>query len=91
MVAKLTMDKAGRVVLPKSLRDELQLRAGDQFEVESAGNEIILRPAGNTGQMRRERGVWVFHSSEPLTPEMVEKTAREVRDERDRRIRGEDL
>jgi DNA-binding transcriptional regulator/RsmH inhibitor MraZ len=25
MVAKLTLDKAGRMVLPKALRDELQL------------------------------------------------------------------
>lgn len=90
MVGKLTMDKAGRIVLPKPLRDEMQLQAGDTLELESAGNEIILRPTGNAGQMRKERGVWVFHSGEPLTPEMVEKTAREVQEERDRRIRSED-
>jgi AbrB family looped-hinge helix DNA binding protein len=90
MVGKLTLDKAGRIVLPKPLRDELQLQAGDTLELESTGNEIILRPAANTGQMRKEHGVWVFHSGEPLTPEMVEKTAREVQEERDRRIRGED-
>lgn len=90
MLARLTLDKAGRIVLPKPLRDELQLQAGDTLEVESSGNQIILRPAANTGQMRKEHGIWVFRSGEPLTPEMVEKTAREVQEERDRHIWGED-
>ena len=44
MTAKLTLDKAGRVVIPKRLRDKFHLAAGDALELESAGEEIVLRP-----------------------------------------------
>jgi AbrB family looped-hinge helix DNA binding protein len=41
---RLTIDKAGRVVIPKPLREELHLEAGDALEMESAGEQITLRP-----------------------------------------------
>ena len=44
MTTILTLDKAGRVVLPKPLRDELELAAGDTLELESRGEQITLRP-----------------------------------------------
>jgi AbrB family looped-hinge helix DNA binding protein len=44
MITRLTLDKAGRIILPKPLRDELRLEAGDTLEVESSGEEITLRP-----------------------------------------------
>jgi AbrB family looped-hinge helix DNA binding protein len=36
MTSRLTVDKAGRVVLPKPVRDELQLSPGDSLELESS-------------------------------------------------------
>jgi AbrB family looped-hinge helix DNA binding protein len=39
------MDKSGRVVLPKAVRDQLQLQAGDEFEVIVDGEMILLRAA----------------------------------------------
>ena len=88
MVGRLTLDKAGRIVLPKPVRDELQLEAGDTLELESSGDKIILRPARGNTQLRKKHGVWVFRSGEPLTEETVERTAREIRRERDDRIWG---
>lgn len=44
MTARLTLDKAGRIVLPKPLRDELRLGPGDTLEPENAGERITLRP-----------------------------------------------
>lgn len=90
MVSQLTLDKAGRVVLPKPIRDELQLQAGDTLEVESSGDQIILRRAKGHGQFRKKHGVWVFSTGETITPEMVEKTAQEIEAERDREIWGEE-
>jgi AbrB family looped-hinge helix DNA binding protein len=43
MTTTPTLDKAGRVVLPKPVRDEMQLRAGDSLELESSEDRIVLR------------------------------------------------
>jgi AbrB family looped-hinge helix DNA binding protein len=88
MVTTLTLDKAGRVVLPKPVRDELQLGPGDSLELHSSEDEIILRPARGKGRMYKKHGVWVFDSGEPLPADVVEKTLRKVRNERDRRVLG---
>ena len=88
MVDKLTLDKAGRIVLPKPLRDELHLKAGDTLELESSGDSITLRPSRSQGQLVKKHGLWVFHSGEPLTEEIVSETARRIRKERDDRIWG---
>jgi AbrB family looped-hinge helix DNA binding protein len=82
------MDKAGRIVLPKPMREELQLGPGDSLELESSEDQIVLRPARGRGRMYKEHGMWVFDSGEPLTVETVNKTIRRVREERDRRNLG---
>ena len=88
MVAKLTIDKAGRIVLPKGVRDELRLEPGDSLELETSGDKITLRPAQPGGQLVKENGMWVFRSGEPLTEQIVEETARKIRKERDDLIWG---
>lgn len=40
MNIRLSIDKAGRVVIPKPLRDELCLEPGDSLEMESTGEQI---------------------------------------------------
>jgi AbrB family looped-hinge helix DNA binding protein len=84
MITKLTLDKAGRVVLPKPLRDELQLSPGDALEVESQGEEITLRPVRGNAPLRKKNGIWVYRVGEPLAESVVEDTRRQVRLERDR-------
>ncbi|MFZ0285347.1 MAG: AbrB/MazE/SpoVT family DNA-binding domain-containing protein [Terriglobales bacterium] len=88
MVTTLTVDKAGRVVLPKPVREELQLAPGDSLELESSEDRIVLRPARGSGRMYKKQGVWVFNSGVPLTQDMVSKTVRRVRLERERQITG---
>lgn len=88
---KATLDKAGRIVLPKPLRDEFNLEAGDSLEIESSGEDITLRPARGQAQLRRKHGVWVFRSGEPLSASTVRDTVREIRRERDARNLGKDL
>ena len=84
------IDKAGRIVLPKPLRDELQLEAGATLEIESSGEELTLRPVRGQTPLRKKRGVWVYRSGQPLSTEEVEKTLRQVREERHRHVLGED-
>jgi len=88
MVTTITIDKAGRVVLPKPVRDELQLGPGDSIELESSEDRVILRPARGKGRMYKKQGVWVFDSGAPLEAEVVQKTIRRVREERDRHNLG---
>jgi AbrB family looped-hinge helix DNA binding protein len=88
MVTTLTIDKAGRIVLPKPVRDELQLSPGDSLELESSEERITLRPARGNGRIYKKQGVWVFDSGEPLDGDVVNRTLRQVREERDRRNLG---
>ncbi len=60
MIAKLTLDKAGRVVLPKPLRDRLQLSPGDTLHLEAEGERITLRPIRQKAMLKKELGVWVY-------------------------------
>jgi AbrB family looped-hinge helix DNA binding protein len=88
MNTTLTIDKAGRVVLPKPVRDALQISPGDSLELESSDDQIILRPARGTGRVYKKQGMWVFDSGEPLTADVVNRTLRQVRAERDLRNLG---
>ena len=90
MNATLTIDKAGRVVLPKPVRDAMQISPGDSLELESSEDHIVLRPAPSKGRVYKKQGMWVFDSGSdvPLTVEVVNKTIRGVRAERHRHVLG---
>ena len=83
MHQRLTIDKAARVVIPKPLRKELNLQAGDTLEMESAGERITLRPLRGSGPLIKEHGVWVIDSAGPITAEQTDEAIRLIREERD--------
>ena len=82
MNTTLTVDKAGRVVLPKAVRDELQLSAGDSLDLESSGDRIVLRPVRGTARMRQKKGIWVFRTGQPISADSVNETIQQLREER---------
>ena len=59
----ISVDKAGRVVLPKDLRDKLRLEAGDELSVEEDNEQIVLRPVRAQATLTKERGVWVYQGA----------------------------
>ena len=83
MSTRLTIDKAGRIVIPKSLREELRLEPGDDLEMEIAGEEITLRPVRGTGPLTKEHGVWVFRTGQPMPASTTDDMLRQIREERD--------
>jgi AbrB family looped-hinge helix DNA binding protein len=60
MTTKITLDQAGRVLIPKALRQELHLGAGDTLQLENKGDEITLRPLRPKALLKKEHGVWVY-------------------------------
>jgi AbrB family looped-hinge helix DNA binding protein len=82
MTNKLTLDKSGRVLLPKRLRDELGLAAGDTLELESRGEQITLRPVRGAEPLRKESGIWVYRTGRRLTAATTDRTLRRIREER---------
>ena len=83
MNTRLVIDKAGRIVIPKPLRRELQLEPGDTLELESGGEQITLRPARGTGPIRNEHGIWVLHTGDLLPASATDDLLRQIREERD--------
>ena len=82
MTTKLTIDKAGRIVLPKPVRDQLQLLPGDALQLDSNGEKITLRPVRENAPLRKKRGVWVYSTGEPLAASVVDATTQDIRSER---------
>lgn len=83
-----TIDRAGRIVLPKAIRDELHLQAGDVLELESGGESVTLRPVRSATPLKKERGVWVFRGSEKLSSEEAIQLINETRNAREVENRG---
>ena len=83
MHTTLTVDKAGRVVLPKPVRDQLQLSAGDSLELETSEDQIVLRPVRGSSRLRKKQGIWVLDVDEPLSAETVNRTLQNIRRQRE--------
>jgi AbrB family looped-hinge helix DNA binding protein len=57
---QLTVDRFGRIVLPKAIRDDLGLTAGDRLDVDEQKECVVLRPVRDTGIVRDQEGLLVF-------------------------------
>ena len=88
MHATITIDKAGRVVLPKAFRDELNLSAGDSLELNLDGGRVTMEPARAETHMVQKAGFWVLRGGPPVTVEEVNNWIREDREARDRKNMG---
>jgi AbrB family looped-hinge helix DNA binding protein len=88
MTVRLTLDKTGRIVLPKPLRQELRLAPGDTLEAETSGEQITLRPVRGNAALHKKHGIWVYRAGEPLSDAVVQETLGQVRRERDKENLG---
>jgi AbrB family looped-hinge helix DNA binding protein len=80
----IPIDGAGRVVLPKSLRDRLGLQAGSEFEVIEEDNRIVLKPVEKQPKLVSKDGVLVFVPDADFSKE-GEDIVKKTREERDRK------
>jgi len=83
----LTIDAAGRVVIPKPLRDKLGLHAGSTLEVEETAEGVTLKPADRKESLARVGNLLVYTGEIPVDFDIV-RAIEEEREARDRKIRG---
>ncbi len=54
------LDKYGRVVLPKDIRDHLDLKPGQELKVEKVDEKVVLKPLKKELPLHVKNGVLVF-------------------------------
>ena len=77
--ATVQIDQAGRLVLPKGVRDSLRLKSGDKLAIGIKGDAIELRPTRSTIRLERINGVLVLTGEMPLPDRDWVSDAREDR------------
>lgn len=75
------IDKTGRLVVPKKVRDALQVRAGDRFRVVKSGDDILLRREREATLVKID-GLWVMSGGPPANYDIVKL----IEEDRERRM-----
>jgi len=57
---RAVLDRFGRVILPKSIRDDLGLKPGSALDLEVCRHEVRLRPIEGEPDVALKDGVLVF-------------------------------
>ena len=55
-----TLDRFGRIIIPKGVRDDMGLEAGAILQIEKEGGKIVLQPVHGEPQLMEKKGVLVF-------------------------------
>ncbi len=71
MRAIVMVDKAGRLILPKGIRKEMHLEAGDTLELQVEGERLVLSPVRGQPGVRRENGIWVYRAGKAADLDIV--------------------
>jgi AbrB family looped-hinge helix DNA binding protein len=58
-----TLDKFGRIVIPKKIRDDFNLKPGPHIRIEENDNMIILKPVYGEPSLIDKGGILVFTGS----------------------------
>jgi AbrB family looped-hinge helix DNA binding protein len=77
------IDQAGRIVLPKNVRDDLAVKPGDLFKVCVHGTSVTLTPSAQTAGFVRKGKALVFSTpgSDLISLETVNAALEEGREE----------
>jgi AbrB family looped-hinge helix DNA binding protein len=65
------IDQAGRIVLPKPIRDALGLLPGTRVDISSYGAGVQIVPAGRTARLIQEDGALVAAGDTPVDDDVL--------------------
>jgi AbrB family looped-hinge helix DNA binding protein len=78
---KLKMDAAGRIVMPKPLRDRLGLTPDTELEAVEQSGGVLLRPVEQRPSLIKVDGLWV-HQGMPQHGANWDRILMDLREER---------
>jgi AbrB family looped-hinge helix DNA binding protein len=80
----IPIDQAGRIVLPKDVRQELAIKPGDMLKLSIHGSSVTLTPNREAAGFVRKGHALVFSTSDagPLNQETVNEILEGSRNER---------
>jgi AbrB family looped-hinge helix DNA binding protein len=84
---KAMIDKAGRIVVPKPIRERLGLLAGTEVDVEEFGGGVLLNRVDHEPALIRKQGVLVHRGKLPPGFNDI-RLAEDEREARMRKIGG---
>ena|ERR1035437_6065021 len=95
MNTTVEIDKAGRIVIPKKLRDALHLTPGTRLRIERSGDRMVMAPSTTEARLVISNGLpLIFPADDAETPvltnEMVTQIIEQGRLEREQRYLGLD-
>ncbi len=79
---RIAIDRAGRIVVPKSLRQALGLRPGQPLEIRAGDGRLVIEIAATPMRLKkRGKGPVAVPNTNlpPLTAEQVRETLEQVR------------
>jgi AbrB family looped-hinge helix DNA binding protein len=74
-----TIDSAGRVVIPRDIRNAIGLAAGAEVDIEIRDGVITIEPTPVRVKIVKRGRLWVAEPEQDLEP-LTEDTVRAVRD-----------
>ncbi len=77
---KTSIDRFGRLLIPKQLRDNLGLRPGIKIVITEKNHELSIKPVESEPVFKRKNGVMVFTGH--LDQQNLEDAVKESREKR---------
>lgn len=74
-----TIDRFGRIVLPKEMRNHLHLVAGTELEIEEREDTILLKPVSKSAKITEKNGWLVAELEDSLQLDDLLSTLQKVR------------
>jgi len=82
-----TIDKFGRVLIPKKMRDAMGLEAGAELEVEQTDEQILIKPKREGARWVVREGVTVYVGAKAVGD--MTHVVEDMRNERIRQLGGQ--
>lgn len=83
---KTTIDRAGRIVIPKAIRDRAGLTPGLDLEIAEDNGEIKIVQAAPEGRVIERDGHLLWEAANPVPEDATLRAIWEAREERHREL-----